>query len=174
MCLRVTGNPADAMDATQETFLRVFAHLGSFEGRARLSTWIHSIAHNTSRELRRQRARRPWVSLDGMQGLGGEAVWSVDVRDEPPERSCSRREVARGVRVALRRLPRGLREVVRLRYLEGSSYADLALRLGIPVGTVKSRLSRAHAALEPILVALAREAGLVGEARVIRGPRAVG
>lgn len=165
VCLRVTGNASDALDATQEAFLRIFAHFSDFDGRSRLSTWIHSIALNSRRELRRQAARRPCTSLEALGEARGNRGVPVDHRAESPELACARRELARSVRKALRRLPVCLREVAWLRHLEGLAYTELARTLGVPVGTVKSRLSRAHTALALLLESVPVGSGIASGSR---------
>jgi RNA polymerase sigma-70 factor (ECF subfamily) len=141
----LVGNAADADDIAQEVFLRAFSNLGGFEGRARFSTWLYGIMLNSVRSFWRRRTLRSTVSLNG----GDEA----DPRPDPaadtdgPEAASDRRERVAAVRAAIAKLDQESREIVVLRDMEGLAYEELADVLGIPVGTVKSRLHRARAAL---------------------------
>ena len=148
VCLRQTGNASDALDASQETFIRVFANLSRFRGRS-LSSWIHVIAVNASRDLLRKGDRRERCSLDAMERRDFRRTepHSQD-EDGSPELALARHELEAAVERALSRLSASLREVVLLRYVEGLPYEHVAGALHVPIGTVKSRLSRAHAALE--------------------------
>ena len=145
VCLRATGNDADALDAAQETFLRVFRNLGRFRGECPAS-WICAIAVNASRDVCRKRRRLERQSLAVLDRPGGPCP--VLGESEPgPEFACVQRELAESVEAVVVRLSPGLRQVVRLRYGHGLAYREIARELCVPIGTVKSRLTRAHEAL---------------------------
>ena len=145
----LVGNAADADDIAQEVFLRAFKNLGGFEGRARFSTWLYGIMLNSVRSFWRRRTLRSTASLDG----GDED----SPRPDPPANSdgpaavSDRRERVAAVRSAIAALDEESREIVVLRDIKGMAYEELADVLGIPVGTVKSRLHRARAALRQAL-----------------------
>jgi RNA polymerase sigma-70 factor (ECF subfamily) len=144
---RVSGDWATAEDVTQEVFLTLPQRVGTFRGDATLSSWLYRIAINRAIDLKRREARRPAVRLgavpdEALEGartpLGERAA-----PPEPPEASPTERLV----RDALAALSPKLRAIAVLRYVEGLSYEQLAEVLGCSIGTVKSRLNRAHAAL---------------------------
>jgi RNA polymerase sigma-70 factor (ECF subfamily) len=152
---RVLGSHADAADLTQEVFLQIADRIAGFRGDASLTSWVYRVTVNLAIDYRRRRARRP---ARGLGGEGGEG--DLDVAEgrpgtapppEDPGAAAARAEGDRRVRDALARLSPKLRAVVVLRYFENLSYEDLAEVLGTSMGTVKSRLNRAHAALEAIL-----------------------
>ena len=149
VCYRVTGNATDALDAAQETFGVLFRRIGDFRFESRFSSWVYRIAVNTSIDLKRRAATRTWASLDALQApSSGRQVEIADEDLEGPQASASRHELEDEVQRAIDRLSPKMRAITVLRYLEGLSYDEIAETLGISLGTVKSRLSRAHAALD--------------------------
>lgn len=150
VCYRITGNPSDALDASQETFGIVFRRMREFRFESRFSSWIYRIAVNASIDVRRRTRSRRVASLEGMQD-GGEDAARYDLPDrlvEMPSISASRREFERAVQRAILRLSPKLRSIVVLRYMENLSYEEVSEALKISLGTVKSRLARAHEALD--------------------------
>jgi len=152
LCFSLLGNHADAEDASQETFLKAFRAIGTYRDQASFSTWLYRITSNTCIDMARQRARRPWVSMDAEieEEDGGVAF---QVADEAPlqDETIAARWSADKVREAIGTLPEGFRTVLLLRDIEGLTYQEVAAVLGIREGTVKSRLARARAALVAIL-----------------------
>ncbi len=150
---RLTEDAEEARDLTQETFLQAFRHLPGFRGDADLRTWLYRIAVNQARNRWRwwkRRRRDRTVSLDAPAGAGLETPLGSTLRDESeagPEELALRRERERMLFGALRALTRPYREVIVLRDIEGLSYEEVALAVGISVGTVKSRLSRGRSEL---------------------------
>lgn len=152
---KVLGSSADAADVTQEVFLHLADRIRSFRGDSSLTSWIYRITVNTAIDARRRQARRPARSLSG-----GTADVEAEVTEsrpgtsgpaEDPAARSQREEREAQVRAALDRLSPKLRAVAVLRYFENLSYDQLAEVLDASVGTVKSRLNRAHAALEKLL-----------------------
>jgi len=142
VCRRLTGNDADAADATQEALLAVVRGLPGFDGRSRFGTWTYRIAVNASLDELRRRRRRPEPGLDDL-------VWAdpTGPRDGPGEVSDQRLDVD----AALTRLPLDFRTAVVLRDLCGLDYREIASVLDIPVGTVRSRIARGRSLLVPLL-----------------------
>ncbi|MDT0308011.1 RNA polymerase sigma factor [Streptomyces sp. DSM 44917] len=132
ICAGITGNPEDALDACQNTLIRVANGIRGFRSEARFTTWLRTIAVNAARAELEQRGRRPYPV--GSSPLPREVVRGVDG------------QVTDGVRVrqALDALDPEFRTVVVLRHLCGCDYQEIADVLRIPMGTVKSRLSRAR------------------------------
>lgn len=145
LAFRLTGDGDLAMDATQETFIRVFAKLATFRGEAALSTWITSIAfsaaYNSLRGVKRARDRE--ADLD----LGLEA----------PARRMAEPDLKERLSQAIDRLPDGYRTVFVMHDVEGYTHDEIATALGIQEGTSKAQLSRARAKLRNSLAAFAGE-----------------
>ena len=146
LLFRLTENPEEARDLTQETFLRAFQNIDRFRGEADLRTWIYRIAINQARNRWRwwrRRRKDATVSLDATPATSDRVLLETiaDVSDNPEQETLAReREVV--LRAALKRLGRAFREIVVLRDIEGFSYEEIAATLQINVGTVKSRLAR--------------------------------
>lgn len=150
VCYRITGNATDALDASQETFGILFRRIGEFRFESRFSSWVYRIAVNASIDLRRRARTRRLASLEAIQEAGSDDS-RFDVADEGvemPVARASRHELEAEVQRAISRLSPKLRTIIVLRYLENLSYDEVAETLRISLGTVKSRLSRAHDALD--------------------------
>jgi len=148
LAYRVTGNHEDAADAAQEAFVRAFQALPRFRGDSSLATWLHRIATNAALDLVRRRPDLPPVELPADRPS----------RDDPAA-EVHRREVNRRVHAAVGRLPADYRVVVVLRDFQGLAYEEIAKRLQVPVGTVRSRLSRGRDALRRLLIDLVAAEG---------------
>jgi RNA polymerase sigma-70 factor (ECF subfamily) len=146
MALRLTGNPADAADVVQETFTRAFRSLPRLRG-ATVRAWLFRVAVNCSHDIHRQRSRRPADPLEDTEGR------VIDLPDPGlgPEATAIQRERADAVRVALLALPHDFRVAVVLRDVNQLSYEEMAEALSVPLGTVKSRISRARGLLAAAL-----------------------
>jgi RNA polymerase sigma-70 factor (ECF subfamily) len=135
LCLRLLGRRADAEDATQEVFLKLFERARTFDGRARFSTWLHRLTVNLClSRMERERLR---------SALPADEEALVDPADSPAE-ALSRTEAREGLQRLLTRLSPEHRAVLVLRELEQLSYQEIATTLDLPEGTVMSRLSRAR------------------------------
>lgn len=146
LLFRLTENGEEARDLTQETFLRAFQSIGRFRGEADLRTWIYRIAINLARNRWRwwrRRRRDSTVSLDSTQGRSNQTLMAtLPETSANPEQQALARERELALRSALQRLSLAYREAVILRDIEGFTYEEIAVTLGINVGTVKSRLAR--------------------------------
>ncbi len=143
---RLTENEEEALDTTQEVFLRVWRGLPGFRGEAKLSTWVFQIAWNYLRAYRRKLGRQPLAVKEGMN----DARDFVDVTPDPrpdPERRAAAAEMLDLVEAALRELPEHYQIVVWLRDGEDLSYEEISTILDVPIGTVRSRLARARTSL---------------------------
>jgi RNA polymerase sigma-70 factor, ECF subfamily len=153
---RMLGREEDAVDAVQETFLRVFRALPRFRGEARFRTWVFGITLNVCRNQlasAAQRMSRRSASLDAQDPETGKPVVREPADPAPtPERAAAGAELRQAVARALAALAPEYREAFLLREMEGLDYEELATMLRCPVGTVKSRLNRARAALRQSLV----------------------
>ena len=146
VCYHMMGNREDARDCAQETMLRAFRAFDSFRRDSMFSTWITRIAMNVcTDELRK---RRPVISLDQAREEKG-----LDIPDEAPTAYArlEEKERLRLLREAMNQLPEDARQMIVLRDMRGMSYDDIAEVMDVPLGTVKSRVSRAREKLSAIL-----------------------
>jgi RNA polymerase sigma-70 factor (ECF subfamily) len=148
VCRRVTGNDADAADAAQEAMIAIVRSLGKFDGRSSFGTWIYRIATNASLDELRRRRRRPLVSSHRDDG---SAVGDTEQAD--PDSGVRLDALADRMLLdaALAGLAEDFRVPVVLRDVGDLDYAEIADVLGIPVGTVKSRIARGRAQLAHVL-----------------------
>jgi RNA polymerase sigma-70 factor (ECF subfamily) len=146
--LRLTRNREDAEDALQDSFLRAFVHLKSFDGRSSFSTWLTRIAINSAlMKLRKNRGSRE-ISMDQSAGAGDTlSRFEPADRHPDPEEQHAQRERQRVVTGAVRDLRPTLRRVIEIRELQEGSMKEAAQRLGISVAAAKARLFHARAAL---------------------------
>jgi RNA polymerase sigma-70 factor (ECF subfamily) len=153
---RITGSAADALDASQETFAILFRKVRDFRFQSKFSSWVYRITVNASIDLCRRSTLRNYASLDQYfdetQRSDRTAVLPADESAARPRAVAEESEFAREVHLSIQRLSPKLRTIVVLRYLENLSYEEVAEALGCSLGTVKSRLARAHSALEPLLL----------------------
>jgi len=138
----ILGDPEDARDAMQDSFLKAFQHLDHFQGRAKFSTWLISIATNTG--LQQLRERKPFESLDASPAETEETFRPREIRawTEDPEQLYSQAERRQLIESSVMKLPTIYRVAVVLRDLEHLSTEDAAAALGLAVPTLKSRLLR--------------------------------
>lgn len=154
LAFHLLGDRDDALDVSQEVFLRVFRTLPSFRGQSALRTWIFRIVINQARNRQRwwnRRHRSSQVSLDEHVALCGEMASQSEVL---PDRQLASKETAERIWRALDRLPFDQKTAVVLREVDGLRYDEIAFSLGIAVGTVKSRLTRARQTLRAELLGL--------------------
>lgn len=148
LALHLLGDQNEALDLSQEVFLRVFRTLHRFRGQSALRTWIYRIVINQACNRQRWWRRRhgsDQVSLDEHVRGHGELAAANDAAS--PDRMLGRKELASRIWRALDRLPFDQRSAIVLREIDGLSYEEIAYTLGVAVGTVKSRLARAREAL---------------------------
>jgi RNA polymerase sigma-70 factor (ECF subfamily) len=151
---RMTEDPDEAEDLTQEVFVRVYRSLPRFRGQASFQTWLYRIASNLCIDRHRHQERSPQVvrSLDApVEGPDGEREFEVPDWQSNPESAFLSQELREQVHRALASLTEKLRVVVVMYDMQGLSYEEIAQILRCPVGTVKSRLFNARAALREAL-----------------------
>lgn len=139
--LRLTRNRADAEDLVQDTMVKAFRFSERFTPGTNLKAWLYTILHNTWRNLRRDAARST-VDVDGERVDEAASLPDGPAALETPERILLRETLDADLQAALDELPEAFREAVWLRDVEEFSYADMAGMLGVPIGTVMSRISR--------------------------------
>lgn len=151
VCYRISGNATDALDASQETFGIIFRKIGEFRFESKFSSWVYRIAVNASIDLKRRSRSKSPASLEALQRRPageGRRLEFLDEQTEAPSAAASRHELEEEIQQAITRLSPKMRAITVLRYTETLSYEEISETLGISLGTVKSRLSRAHAALD--------------------------
>lgn len=154
LAFNILGNRDDALDLSQDVFLRVFRTLSSFRGQSALRTWIYRIVVNQARNRQRwwrRRHRAEQVSLDDYLRNFGDLEARQDIL---PDRLLASKETAAKIWQAMDHLPFEQRTALILREVDGLRYDEIAYSLDIAVGTVKSRLTRARQALRAELLGL--------------------
>ena len=154
LAFHLLGDRDEALDVSQEVFLRVFRTLSRFRGHSALRTWIYRIVVNQARNRQRWwRRRRPadLVSLDDHLQHCGEIEATNEVL---PDRLLASKETAVKIWAAMERLPFDQRTALVLREIDGLRYEEIAFSLDVAVGTVKSRLTRARQALREELLGI--------------------
>jgi RNA polymerase sigma-70 factor (ECF subfamily) len=147
LAINLLGDRDEALDLSQEVFLRVFRTIHAFRGQSALRTWIYRIAVNQARNRHRfwrRRHRADQVSLDAHIKMHGDFLSSAEFG---PDRMLAQKELAARLQHALDALPFDQRTAIILREIDGLSYDEIAFSLGVAVGTIKSRLTRARQAL---------------------------
>jgi RNA polymerase sigma-70 factor, ECF subfamily len=140
LCYRMLGREEDARDAAQDAFLTALRKLSSFRGEAQFTTWMHRVTVNACYDLLRRKRREPML----------EPARDEDAPEPPGPSSPDHADsavTAVDVQRALVRVPQEFRAVLILHDVQDLAYEDIAEALGIPVGTVKSRLHRGRIAL---------------------------
>ena len=150
LALRMTRNPSDAEDITQEAFLKAYRSLKSFRKDSGFYVWIYRIASNLCIDFLRKEKQGSTLPLN-LPEEDGE--WTVELPDFSalPEEELERRELRESIRRGLDALPEKQRQILVMRELSGLSYARIGEILDLEEGTVKSRISRARAALAKLL-----------------------
>jgi RNA polymerase sigma-70 factor (ECF subfamily) len=165
LAYRMFGNREEAEDIAQETFLHIFRALGSFRVEERFSPWIYRIATNLCLD-RLRKMKHAVASLDAPAGPEGDIPQQVADWSHAPEKVYELSEMRADTQEAINALPPKYKVVVVLRHLQDLSYDEIARVLGIPQGTVKTRLFRAREILRRRLGKLYPVAGGVEESAV--------
>ncbi len=152
LCIRYLGNRADGEDAAQETFVKVYKNLTRFKGESLFSTWLYRIALNTCKNHGRSwwsRLTKKAQRLDAPVETENDR-YVPEIGDErlSPEKDLERRSTAQAISTALAQLPPLHKEILLLRDIQDHSYEEISVTLKISLGTVKSRLVRARAAMQ--------------------------
>ena len=154
LSLNLLGDHNEALDLSQEVFLRVFRTIHGFRGQSALRTWIYRIVVNQVRNRQRwwrRRRRADLVSLDDHLKRCGDLEATREVL---PDRLLASKETAARIWEAMERLPFDQRTALVLREIDGLRYEEIAFSLDVAVGTVKSRLTRARQALREELLGM--------------------
>jgi len=146
LAYRLLGDPEEARDVAQETFLKAYRHIATFRGECAVKTWLYRMTVNQASNQRRwwrRRRKGETVSLDAPVGDSSATLGdALAAGDRSPEQQALGRERQRLLMAALESLKHDYRAAVVLRDIEELSYEEIADALGVPVGTVKSRIAR--------------------------------
>ncbi len=153
LAYRLLNSVEDAEDVAQDTFSQAFKGLGSFRGNSKFYTWLFRITYNLA--ISQRRKRKPALSLNSQTDSQGEITLPSD--DASPMKNMEDEEGKTLMDKALGLLSLDHRAGLVLKEIEGFSYEEIALSLGVPVGTVRSRLHRARLELRAILEKLDKE-----------------
>lgn len=168
LAYRLSNNRDDASDLAQEAFIKVYRYLGQWRGQAAFSTWLYRIVTNTFLDEVRKRKRRPLVamSLDAtIPTEDGEIIREFPSDDADPEQEYLQRELQQVLQAALAGLAPDYRAVLTLRDIQGHTYEEIAEITELNLGTVKSRISRARAALRKKLLETEQYESLLRQTR---------
>lgn len=148
---QIVRNEEDALDLTQETFIRAWKSLTRFDGKASFTSWLYRIATNAAIDLCRKRQHRPQTTLDSGPLKVDAASHTTPSQPDAPGSGLDRAEIRRRVEQAFAELSPEHRAVISLKEMEDLSYEEIAARVGCSVGTVMSRLFYARKKLQTLL-----------------------
>ena len=151
LCYRMAGNPDDAMDLSQETFLRAWRCLDQYQFASAFSTWLYRLCSNICIDFLRRRRRQQTVPLTFEDADGEEQTYAVPDAQPLPEERVELKLTRETLAAAMAQLLPEHRAVLQLRVVNEMSYEQIADVLDIQIGPVKSRLSRARNQLKKIL-----------------------
>lgn len=151
LALKMTGNENDALDISQEAFLKAYTSLKNFRADSRFSVWMYRLTYNLCIDFIRKKQRTPSSSLTYMDDEGEAIELEVPDLRYSPENETERRELREEIAGGINKLPVKHSQILVMREITGMSYYDIADTLEISEGTVKSRLSRARQGLVNIL-----------------------
>lgn len=152
MALRFSGNPQDALDLSQEVFIRVYRSLPKFRGDSAFSTWLYRLVSNICIDHARKQARRMETPLVTQFDDADEQILDIPDARYSPETEFEKQQLRESLNAALEQLSPEHRMIVLLREIGGLSYEEIAGTQGLEAGTVKSRLNRARASLKKALL----------------------
>lgn len=157
---RVLNDREASDDLAQEVFVRVYVHRRNYRRGSKFSTWLFTIAANLAKnEIRRRVRRRNWFSLDALQELLSDSAIQLADPGEGQEMALQRGQLQELVGRAIGAVPEKYRLALVLRDIEGLAYEEIAEVLGVPGGTVRSRINRARGMLKRKLQPLLRREG---------------
>lgn len=149
-CVRYTGNPDDAQDVTQETFLKAWRSIDRFDTNKSFRTWIFAIARNTANDLMRKRKSVPFSFFD-KEDADTSVVDTIADEEPLPDELFADAARADEVRAAIQQLKSRDQLIISMRYEDELSFEDIAKILNVPAATIRSLHRRALVALRPFL-----------------------
>ena len=151
LALKMTRNEEDALDISQEAFIKAYRQIGGFRGDSRFSVWLYRLTYNLCIDFLRKKPHGGVISLAQEDDDGDAYILEIPDMRELPEDSALRRETSEIIAASINELSPRYREIIVLREISDMSYGEIAETLNLSEGTVKSRLSRARLSLANIL-----------------------
>lgn len=171
LCLRMCGNSDDAMDLTQETFLKAWRNLGAFRSDAAFSTWLYRLCSNVCIDHLRREGKRKVIPLHTEDDDGEERTMDVADPAPGPQERLEAADQRQQVADALQSLEPEYREALTLRVIHDMSYADIADVLQVREGTVKSRIARAREKMRQAMEKLGNKSGSLSSKQISKERR---
>jgi len=152
LALKMTKSEEDALDISQEAFLKAYRQLSNFRGESRFSVWLYRMTYNLCIDFLRKKPRASVISITTYQE-DSEETRDLEIPDlrSLPEDDLLRKELRRDIAKGIGELGQNHREILVMREITGMSYTEIADALDLSEGTVKSRLARARLSLVNIL-----------------------
>ena len=151
LALKMTKNEEDALDISQEAFIKAYRQLSGFRGDSKFSVWMYRLTYNLCIDFLRKNTAVKTMSLDYEDNAGDVKPLEIPDLRNLPEDNAIRSETRKNIADGIKDLPDNHREILVMREITGMSYDDISSALGISAGTVKSRLARAREKLIEIL-----------------------
>lgn len=148
---RILRHEQDAQNASQDTFLKAWQGLKSFKGISKFSTWLYSISYNVCMNYLKKRKKEASVSTEDVPLPFDETTANKNSHNTTPEESYLQKERLKVLNEAIDKLPPHHKQMMILRFIEGFSYEEIAKITALPLGTVKSKISRARDKLIELL-----------------------
>lgn len=143
IAFRYLRNEEDALDALQESMIKVYRNIQKFHEESQFDTWVYRIVINTCNDMLRKSSK--WKHVEPIEDVRQETIVTKHAdQSELPEQAMEQQEQRRTILYCLERLPRDQKEILILRDIQGFTYEEIAILLKCSVGTVKSRISRAR------------------------------
>lgn len=153
LALKMTRNEEDALDISQEAFIKAYQQLANFRGDSRFSVWLYRLTYNLCIDfLRKKKSETNVISLNYEDEISENTPIEIPDLRNLPEDSTIRSEIRKAISESIEELPAHHREVLLMREITGMSYGEMEEALGVSDGTVKSRLARARQKLTAILM----------------------
>jgi len=147
-----TRSMVEVEDIVQDTFIKAYRKLETFQRQSSFSTWLYRIAVNTSLDFLKRAGRNPVRAIEDPEVVGTPTQAGAPRSIAAPDANLEREEIARITHEVLEEIPENFRTVLVLREFEGMAYQEMADLLGISIGTIESRLFRARARFKDALV----------------------
>ena len=152
VALRYLKNEEDAMDALQESFIKIYRHLNSFKEDSRFDTWVYRIVVNTCNDMLRKNSSRKTTDSIYRNDDEKETILEIPDSSGAPEEVYDKKEKSEHIISCLEKLNAEQKEIIILRDIQGFSYEEISEILDCSIGTVKSRINRSRLRLREILL----------------------